>query len=187
MAKVAEEKGYVANSLPGWMGVMDQLFLYVQAKKMSSVVEIGSWMGRSTHALLTGCPGPVFAIDHFQGNPDENGPHGPHHEAQERDIFLDFWQNVGHFKNLVVFRMPSVEAAKFFADQSVDMVFIDGYHAREAVKADILAWRPKCRRLLCGHDAGYTSVGEAIRDCGYEVNTAPDTGIWRIEFGATGT
>lgn len=51
-------------------------------------------------------------------------------------------------------RMTSLEGAKFFADGSLDVVFIDGDHSEDAVRADIQAWRPKLKRggLLCGHD-----------------------------------
>ncbi len=163
--------------IQGWMGKDSLAWLYERAQQMESIVEIGSWKGRSTHALLSGCRGPVFAVDHFKGSPDElNGAHG---EAARRDIFPDFWQNVGGFRNLVLFRMESTEAAKYFAPKSVDMVFIDGCHMKQAVMADINAWAPKCRKLLCGHDAGYKTVQEAIRDCGF-TNTRENGGMWIV-------
>ena len=177
---------YTASSIQGWMSDDALQWLYAQACGMASIVEVGSWKGRSTHALLSGCPGPVFAVDHFQGNPDENHPGGQHYDAQQRDIFTtDFWPNVGHFKNLVVFRMPSVEAAQFFAPKSVDMVFIDGCHLQDAVMADLKAWEPKCRKLLCGHDASYHSVQKAIDECDLPFNEVPGIGIWRIDINGT--
>jgi hypothetical protein len=48
--------------------------------------------------------------------------------------------------------MKSAEAAAFFRNRSVDMVFIDGGHRYEDVWGDIEAWLPKTRKLLCGHD-----------------------------------
>ena len=38
-------------------------WLYKAAKRMKSIVEIGSWQGRSTYVLLSGCQGPVMAVD----------------------------------------------------------------------------------------------------------------------------
>ena len=168
---------YELPSIQGWMDDSAMRWLYERAQEMKSVVEIGSWKGRSTHALLSGCLGPVFAVDHFKGNPDELD--GAHREALDHDIFIDFWLNVGHFRNLVVMRMGSVEAAQFFADRSVDMVFIDGCHIKEAVIADILAWKPKCRRLICGHDEGMGSVRAALSELGYN-NHSIYGGIWII-------
>ncbi len=54
----------------------------------------------------------------------------------------------------VLFRMPSLQAAALTPDRSLDLVFIDGEHTREAVMADARAWRPKVRSggYLCFHD-----------------------------------
>jgi hypothetical protein len=47
----------------------------------------------------------------------------------------------------------------------VDMVLLDGDHEYEGVVADIEAWLPKARKLLCGHDYGhpdYPGVARAV-------------------------
>ena len=162
------------------MGNEEMNWLYGTAQAMTSIVEIGSWKGRSTHALLSGCPGPVFAVDHFKGNPDQLD--GPHKEAVTGDIFAQFWQNVGHFKNLVVMRMPSVVAAQYFAPASVDMVFIDGDHQKDPFMADLVSWRSKCRKLICGHDVAYDSIKQALNELGYRYQEIKGLGIWRINF-----
>jgi len=133
------------------MSPEDLTFLFESAKRMSSIVEIGSWKGRSTHALLSGCPGVVYAVDHFKGSQSAQAI-GLAREAARVDIHVEFIKNVGYFSNLIVHRMKSLEAVSLFADQSVDMVFIDGEHLYEDVKADILAWLPKATKLICGHD-----------------------------------
>jgi predicted O-methyltransferase YrrM len=157
-------------------------WLYGTAQTMTSIVEIGSWKGRSTHALLSGCPGQVFAVDHFMGNPYQREEGRAHHEAVTGDIFSQFWTNVGHFKNLVVMRMPSIVAAQYFAPASVDMVFIDGDHTTDAVVSDLASWRPKCRRLLCGHDALTGSVIDGLKEMGYRYQEVNGFAIWRINF-----
>ena len=171
---------YEIPVIQGWMADDCMTWLYDTAQTMTSVVEVGSWRGRSTHALLSGCPGPVFAVDHFKGNPYELD--GPHKDAVTQDIFSQFWGNVGQFPNLVVFRMPSVEAAQYFAPRSVDMVFIDGDHRRDAVTADIEAWRPACRKLICGHDSGLDTVRSALHGLACELVEVPNLGIWRIDI-----
>ena len=119
-------------------------WLLKTSSEMESVVEVGCYKGRSTQALLLGCRGKVYAIDNFVGVPGEN--------EKSDDLFLEFVNNVGHFYNLQVIRNESIIASRFFADKSIDMVFIDGDHSKEAVKEDITAWLPKCKKLICGHD-----------------------------------
>lgn len=175
---------YEIPAIDGWMQEFEMNWLYGTAQTMASIVEIGSWKGRSTHALLSGCPGPVFAVDHFKGNPDEIQKGSPHHEALTADIFAQFWANVGRFKNLVVMRMPSIVAAQYFAPASVDMVFIDGQHTADALVADIAAWRPKCRRLLCGHDVVLDTIQDGLKESGYRWQEVKGLDLWRINFAA---
>ena len=68
----------------------------------------------STYALLNGCHGPVYAVDHWLGSPNELD--AAHKEAKTQDIYAQFMANVGHFKNLVVRKMDSVTAAAHLND-----------------------------------------------------------------------
>jgi precorrin-6B methylase 2 len=153
------------SEIEGWTHKEELWWLNHVAKSMENIVEIGCWKGRSSHALLSGCKGTVYCIDNFKGNPDERET--THKEAQEKDISIEFMENVGHFPNMKLFKMDSVEAASKFSDNSVDMVFIDGDHSYQAVYNDIMAWYPKCRKLLCGHDLNLDSVWKAIKDAGF--------------------
>lgn len=165
------------NKIEGWMGVGELDWLYKQAKKMDSVVEIGSWKGRSTHAFLSACKGPVWAVDHFQGSEGEEERHA---EAKKKDLYEVFMKNVGHFPNLKVLKMDSAEAVDKFADASVDMIFIDGGHSYNEVKRDILSWQPKAKKLICGHDFNWQSVRQAVEEVLGEVKTADN--IWYKEL-----
>jgi len=168
---------YRNNKIKGWMGTRDLHWLFEIAKEMENIVEIGSWKGRSTHALLSGCSGVVYAVDHFLGSKDEND--STHKEGKESDIYSQFLDNVGSFDNLKILRMSSLDAVKQFEDKSVDMVFIDGGHSYEEVVQDIKAWLPKCKKLLCGHDIPYDSVSKAVKDTigDVEINIKRGT-IW---------
>ena len=170
---------YEGNVIQGWMSGEELEWLFQQAKKMELIVEIGCWKGRSTHALLSGCPGIVYAVDTWKGNPNELN--SAHHEALEHDIYPIFLENVGHFKNLKAIRGYSVDVAEEFYDNSVDMVFIDGCHAYDDVLADIKAWLPKTTKLICGHDRGQDGVPAAIAEVFGEVGIAPGT-IWFVEL-----
>ena len=51
-------------------------------------------------------------------------------------------------------RASSLEAAAHVPDRSLDVVYLDGNHAADFVRADLEAWTPKLRPggLLAGHD-----------------------------------
>lgn len=154
-------------------------WLFERAQEMESIVEIGSWKGRSTYSLLTGCKGTVHAVDHFRGSPFEiNNTEKEAKDGKIKDFFL---QNVGHFQNLKLLEMDSMEAAKLFAMKSVDMIFIDADHRYHAVKADIEAWAPKCNKLLCGHDydRGHPELRQAVDEAGFKFTLGPDS-IWSV-------
>ena len=113
------------------------------AQEMESIVEVGCWKGRSTHALLSGCSGTVYAVDHFLGN-----PHEPilYDEAKTEDIHKIFIKNVGGLKNLKVLKLDSADAVLQFEDNSIDMVFIDVGISREEIRTEINRWLPKAKK-----------------------------------------
>lgn len=169
---------YEPPDIAGWMGGPELQWIFEKATQMESIVEIGAWMGKSTHALCSGCPGIVIAVDHFMGCPNERG--GPHIEATQRDISQDFWKNVGHFKNLSLLKMDSVKAAALFKTKTIDMIFIDASHEYPDIKGDLLAWLPVCKRLICGHDIGYDGVKRAVTETGLPFSEHGS--IWEINL-----
>ncbi len=117
------------------------------ASEVSSIVEVGCWKGNTTKSLLDVCDN-VYAVDHFNGSPgDVSGD-----IAKKHDIYQDFYNNVGGHPNLTILRGSSVDMAKQFNGNKVDMVFIDAGHEYDEVKEDIDAWLPKTTKILAGHD-----------------------------------
>jgi len=160
-------------SIEGWMSGPELLWLHETSKQMKSVLEVGSFKGRSTYALCTGCSGPVFAVDMFQCDPAIFG---------EAPFYKEFYANVGHFKNLVVYRMDSFSASKFFKHKSVDMIFIDGDHSEEGVLTDIISWWPVCNKLICGHDLRPGGAVEpALKKLNLNYSLTVDS-IWKCEI-----
>lgn len=152
------------NQINGMMSPEELIWLYETAKTVDNALEIGSWMGRSTHALLSGCKGDVHSVDHYSGSADPI-------ETGNRDVFHYFMQNVGHFPNLKFHKMASLEAAPLFADKSLDLVFIDGGHQYHEVIEDIKAWRPKAKKILAGHDFHAGPVRQAVEEMIGDVET----------------
>jgi SAM-dependent methyltransferase len=173
-----------AEDIHGWMFPEELAWLSEQAAKSASVAEIGCWKGRSTFALLSACAGPVYAIDHFQGSPDEPG----HAEARKDAVAVrrEFLRNCGDFPNLRMIERDSLAAAEMFRGQELDMVFIDASHRYEDVLADIRAWLPKTRRLFAGHDYSrdWPGVVRAVHQIfGTAIQRAAQS-IWYFEVNA---
>jgi len=147
------------------MDEVELLWLADRAKECHKIIEVGSWMGRSTTALAEHTPGVVFAVDTWQGAPeipqDMVGPQGW--------LFRQFQENTKGLP-VIPIQMPSVEAAGLFKRAGLadfDMIFIDAAHDYESVKADILAWQPllKSGGLFCGHDYGvFPGVDRAVTE-----------------------
>ena len=154
------------NNLMGMMKFEDLLWLLDSAKQMDSVVEIGCWGGRSTHALLTGCNGIVHAVDHFMGSSyDDTEPDRILQQLAANDnIYNKFVDRVGYFPNLKIHRMESMKAVRKFKKNSIDMVFIDGCHRYKDVCDDINGWLPKTVKLICGHDIAHGPVKKAVSE-----------------------
>lgn len=147
-----EKDRYIDKGIEGWMTPLDLQWLYQTAKKAETFVEVGSWAGRSSDAILSGSKGKVWCVDTWQGAKDLQDL--TNSMAKQRDMLEVFKKNVGHYSNLNIVHKPSVEGAKDFEDGSVDCCFVDAGHTKDEVAQDIKAWLPKVKKggILCGHD-----------------------------------
>jgi len=174
----SEDLNRVEDQLPGWLEGVDGwlgseiagvLFraARVTAKRRSDpcVVEIGSWMGRSTIVIAKGlleggATGTVHAID----------PHeipGTREVAEER-----LGQLRANLDNacvggvVTVVPLRSHDARASFDDGSVDMLFVDGDHSYEGVRLDIDDWTTSLRApAIAGfHDFQLSGVRRALRE-----------------------
>lgn len=165
------------NRIEGMMEEESLQWLYKTALEMTSIIEIGCWVGRSTYPLLCGCKGLVYAIDHFKGSAE-------HQEAikvRNLDLYKLFTKNLFGFKNLRTFKMTSEEAAKNSEiPEGVDMVFIDGSHDYNSVMLDLTLWYPRTKKLICGHDIYEEGVPKALETF-FKCELEPVAGsIWAV-------
>lgn len=120
-------------------------------------VEIGSWKGRSTSFIGPVCNANgtrLVCVDHWLGSEDMLKARYAATLAVE-DVEATFRANMAALGvRLEVLRMPSCEAARRFAEGSVDRVFVDGSHDGPSVREDLEAWAPRlsARGVLAGHD-----------------------------------
>jgi len=170
---------YPDQGIEGWMTFKELSWLYDMAKQVDTIVEVGSWKGRSTHALCSGNNGKVIAIDHFKGS---KGEESQHREAETNRVYKEYLKNVGHFSHLKTMKMTSEKAAKKLKGKKFDMIFIDGEHTYEGVKKDIKLWKNKARKILCGHDYSpkWPAVVQAVKESLGEVEVHDTIWIKRL-------
>jgi len=118
----------------GYLFPQEAVFLYWLARLgpgTGSIVEIGSFRGRSTLCLAAGVRGlretRILAVD----------PHVYRTEKELRENLLHF--DMAGVVDLVA--LPSVEAAREWRGRA-RIVFVDGNHEKASVEADVNAWLP---------------------------------------------
>lgn len=83
------------------------------------------------------------------------------------------------------YQAPSVKAAKYVPDASLDFVFIDAGHNYSAVKADIAAWSPKVKHggEILGHDfhPKFPGVIQAVKEAFPSAFVLLDHHIWKVQ------
>jgi predicted O-methyltransferase YrrM len=161
------------DGVEGWLGTREawalrQAVATVPGSGAVRVVEIGSWKGRSTIALASGAAarpggGVVYAIDPHRGGV----PHRITGEPDSYEAFLHNLERAGVRDVVEPLRATSREARPSVADDSVDVLFIDGSHRYDDVLDDLDAWRPALRvgAHVAMHDAvRHPGVAAALRE-----------------------
>jgi predicted O-methyltransferase YrrM len=147
------EIGPAINAIDGWLEPNDGGVLYQLARfiaPQASVVELGSWKGRSTawlaHGLRDRGAGRVVAVDTWAGTSNE-----PEHAKLlagygPDQLFEEFRANLrglGLEAQVEPWRMTTLEAARRWdRGTSIGLLHIDADHAYEGVRADFEHWAP---------------------------------------------
>ncbi len=193
---------YKLMDIEGWMSDVELRYLYETAKAMGggTAVEIGSFMGRSTCAILAGFAegrgGRLVVVDTFTGQ-------GGSREAEVKANGGSDWVKGKFLANIKARGLPmpfiyqgdSREVFGRFRKESVDWIFIDGNHTYDGLYEDLRCWVQNVKRdgLVSGHDYHETwpDVIRAVTDYFANGNVAsrfgrptfieaePGTSIWR--------
>jgi hypothetical protein len=140
-------------------------------------------------------PGTVYAVDNWLESPPsplaQNRPEFDEISRRGSEaVYQEFCENLRGELNaskLVVVRAESAKAVEtvlnLLGGPTADMVFIDADHAYDAVKRDILAWRPVLAPggILSGHDyhRGWQGVIQAVSEL-VPTNRRHETIWWAI-------
>lgn len=139
------------------------------AKDPAHFVEVGAWTGASAAfmavEIINARKAIAFDVVDLWEQVDPLAADLPHAVT-----LAEFENNVAPARAGIrhVHQMASVDAAKLYADRSLDFVFIDADHSYESIMADIAAWHRKVKGggVIGGHDfvPYYSGVIRAVRE-----------------------
>ncbi len=156
---------YLAHPL-NWAGHIPFAFWLLDVARPGVVLELGTHIGNSYFAFCQGIqeqqlPTKAFAVDTWQG--DE------HARDDGDEVFsIVHAHNQEHYHTFsTLMRMTFDDATTHFANGSIDLLHIGGFHTYETVKHDFENWLPKMSEhgIVLFHN---TNVHEGI------------FGVWRL-------
>lgn len=121
---------------------------------LGTVVEVGSAQGDFARIILSQWRGArLFMVDPWREQPSDvykENQHGRVYELWRQRCFELAYRD----PRASLLRMYSVEAARKFADDFLDAVYLDANQSFESVTDDLNAWWPKIKvgGILGGHD-----------------------------------
>jgi|SRR6185437_9405628 len=157
-----------ALPIPGWMSEAELRHLAQRATTCKAILEIGSFMGRSTKSMAVALPpaGVIYAIDDWRA--EESTPVDPHElrSAFMSHLMLEIIQG-----KVMQYTATSQHFALMLRSgwlntlTEFDLIFVDGSHDRTSVMDDVSAYIPYVRRggILAGHDFGLPGVNAGLR------------------------
>lgn len=157
--------------IPGWFNYSETYDIIVdQIQDDGKIVEIGSFLGRSTHYLATSLFNAgkenvkIYSVDTFEGSSEHANLNLP------KDFSSVFRNNLQYFigRNMVHVcqgRSDDPKILEKFEDNSIDYIMVDGAHEYEPVMSDIENWWPKLKTdgVMFGDDYTLASVSEAVQ------------------------
>jgi hypothetical protein len=155
-----------SSAIEGWLSRDQGARLYVAAQRVprgGSIVEIGSFRGRSAVILASAAPdgAEIVAIDPHAGGdrgPNEIAPQAERGEADNQAFFANL-RRAGVDGRVRLVRKMSGEALDDVPGE-LDLLYIDGAHRYSPASDDIARWGARVRPggTLLIHDA-FNAIG----------------------------
>jgi hypothetical protein len=147
------------KDIEGWLTEREAMGLYHFASLLppgSTVVEIGSWKGKSTYCLARGLRhGRIEAIDPFDASGEPGSCEIYQKEKGQEPLIDQFRNKMGGLKVLDKIRIRHGSSRQFVGQSgAIDLLFIDGDHSQEACLFDFENYSPALRTggYLAFHD-----------------------------------
>jgi predicted O-methyltransferase YrrM len=160
--------------IEGWFNMEAQYLELLNATPEGGVfVELGCYKGKSTSFIGVEIHKQkrdinFFAIDSFQGATNSTDANEIKAYEGISEIEESYTYNVSLIGNKIKTIVSLTdEAAKYFNDEEIDVIFLDAGHSYEAVKKDIEAWLPKMKPngIMAGHDyTAWEGVNKAVTE-----------------------
>lgn len=153
----------IASELNGWLTPREGRFLHETAASLSPgahVLEIGSFLGRSTVCIAHGNDVRVTSVDPHIGSPKHEHLLGcldtyPH--------FLQTLKRTGIREQVDPIHKASADAVHD-VERPIDFLFIDGSHEEADVQRDFDDWYPKVKPggIIAFHDSWHMSGARRV-------------------------
>lgn len=168
----------IVAKICGWMSLEECNFLHDWVKNSpvdALIVELGSWLGRSTASMYTAMHGDqtVVAVDSWLGQSDMRQQQ--HKAALEGDLFLQFIDNMQDLginprwykdglKGAGYIRALTTDAATLFLPNSIDRLFVDADHRFVGKDIDAFIHALKPGAEVAGHDYNWAGVKDQVEE-----------------------
>jgi SAM-dependent methyltransferase len=160
----------LVDDVEGWLTDAQALRLWEAARRLSapaSIVEIGSFRGRSTIVLARAA---AEGVDVVAIDPHGGGDRGPQQITpdaargeEDNAAFVANLARAGVTDRVRHVRLPSQDALSGSGAESVDLLYVDGAHRFAPARADIERWGDRVAEggTLLVHDA-YNAIGVTL-------------------------
>lgn len=166
-----------AIAIFGWMDEDELAWLAEQAATHSRIVEVGSFLGRSTRALADNTAGVVYALDNWLGPMEVDLP-----TEVRKELLPNFKANLAD--HIATGRVIPIVSDHSLPPRGIapDMVFVDGDHSMESAYHDISYWASQLDAggLLCGHDYDHAPVAAAVHSLFDRERISVTNKIWSV-------
>jgi len=143
---------------------------FIDENHVKTVIDIGAWLGLSTHCLAFMLPddGKVYAVDLWSSEKEcERDCRAPF----AYDYFLSNMKHMGVANKVIPVRMSSLEASQLLEIEA-DLIYLDTSRDAYEMYQDIMAWYPRLSPggMICGILGEKEVCRETLQSVASELN-----------------